>query len=150
LTSPSSSIQHLAVEKRHGRHGSVSYHCPPEFLANWREVPGAMTTTSPYVPLRCPAWCAAHGDDDADRLGGGVTTQHESHVHTWSDDEHNIAGIRRIDEYADSHLEGIFIADHTDALWDISAADARRLAAALLQLADQFESPASAPSVGAV
>lgn len=110
----------------------------------------AMTTTSPYVPLRCPVWCAAHGEDDADRLGGGVTTQHESQVHTWSDDEHNIAGIRRIDEYADSHLEGIFIADHTDALWDISAADARRLAAALLQLADQFESPASAPSVEAV
>jgi hypothetical protein len=121
--------------------------------SSWRtgeKVLTAMTTTSPYVPLRCPVWCAAHGDDDAERLGGGVTTQHESRVLTWSDDEHNIAGIRRIDEYADSHLEGIFIADHTDALWDISAADARRLAAALVRLADQFESPASTPSMGAV
>ncbi|MDX6366168.1 MAG: hypothetical protein QOK30_1244 [Nocardioidaceae bacterium] len=79
-----------------------------------------------------------------------MTTQHESKVLTWSDDDHDIAGIRRIDEDADSHLEGIFIADHTDALWDISAADARRLSAALLQLADQFESPASPPSVGGV
>jgi hypothetical protein len=98
-----------------------------------------VTSTSPSVPLRCPIWCAAHGHDDANRLGGGVTTQHESKVLTWSDDQHNIAGIRRIDEYADSHLEGIFVADHTDALWDITAADARRLAAALLQLADEFE-----------
>jgi hypothetical protein len=98
-----------------------------------------MTSTSPAVPLRCPIWCAAHGDEEVDRLGGGVTTQHESKVLTWSEDRHNIAGIRRIDEYADSHLEGIFVADRTDALWDITAADARRLAAALLQLADEFE-----------
>jgi hypothetical protein len=32
-----------------------------------------------------------------------------------------------------------FVANHTDALWDITAADAHRLAAALLQLANEFE-----------
>jgi hypothetical protein len=98
-----------------------------------------MTAAQPPVSLPCPAWCVVHTGDDNNRLGGGVTAQHESTVYTWSDDAQHITGIRRIDEYADAHLEGIFIANRTDSVWDISADEARRLADALLRLADTLE-----------
>jgi hypothetical protein len=103
-----------------------------------------MTTTEPPVRLACPVWCRAHSAEDADRLGGGVTAQHESAVLTWSEDAHNIAGIRRIDQYADGTLEGIFIADQTDALWDLSGDQARRLADVLVKLADELEATSTA------
>jgi hypothetical protein len=98
-----------------------------------------MTTTRPSVSLTCPTWCLVHDADDANRLGGGVTTQHESKVHTWSDDDHSIAGIRRIDEFADGRLEGIYIHHGQDSVWEITADQARRLAEVLVRLADQFE-----------
>ena len=73
-----------------------------------------MTETSPPVPLTCPSWCRSHSRDDVSRLGGGVTALHESEVLSWSDDGHQIAGIRRIDEYADGRLEGIYIENLQD------------------------------------
>lgn len=98
-----------------------------------------MSESHTNVPLSCPSWCQSHSAADVDRLGGGVTSQHESAVLAWSDDGRNIAGIRRIDEFADSHLEGIYIGNPRDHVWDITAEQARRLAAALLILADEFD-----------
>ncbi len=98
-----------------------------------------MAITRPPVPLTCPSWCEAHDPEDLNRLGGGVTTQHESKVLTWSDDAHSLAGIRRIDEFDDGRLEGIYIDRGDDAIWDITADQARRLAEVLLALADQVE-----------
>jgi hypothetical protein len=98
-----------------------------------------MTTSTPNVPLTCPTWCVVHDVADANLLGGGVTTQHESEVLTWSKDGHSIGGIRRIDEFADGQLEGIYIHHGKDAVWDISADEARRLALVLMTLADEFE-----------
>ena len=102
-----------------------------------------MTETSPTVPLTCPSWCRSHDRDDVSRLGGGVTALHESEVLSWSDDGHQIAGIRRIDEYADGRLEGIYIENHQDSVWDVTAEQARRLAHALLKLADALEPEAA-------
>jgi hypothetical protein len=98
-----------------------------------------MTMSRPQPRLTCPAWCIVHDVDDANLQGGGVTTQHESQVLTWSDDEHSIGGIRRIDEFADGRLEGIYIHHGQDAVWDITADEARELALVLVRLADEFE-----------
>lgn len=104
-----------------------------------------MSEVHTNVPLSCPSWCRSHTAADIDRLGGGVTSLHESAVLPWSDDGRNIAGIRRIDEFADSHVEGIYIGNPQDHLWDITADEARRLAAALLILADEFDPPLHSP-----
>ncbi|MDX6309686.1 MAG: hypothetical protein QOI06_2732 [Nocardioidaceae bacterium] len=98
-----------------------------------------MTEAANAVDLCCPHWCRSHGLDASDRFGGGVTALHESDVLTWSDDGSGIAGIRAIDEYADGHLAGIYIANATDHVWDITADQARRLAAVLVTLADEFD-----------
>jgi hypothetical protein len=98
-----------------------------------------MTASGPHVRLTCPTWCIVHDVNDANLLGGGVTTQHESQVLTWSIGEHSIAGIRRIDEFADGRLEGIYIHHGQDSVWDITAEEARELALVLVRLADEFE-----------
>jgi len=59
-------------------------------------------------------------------------------VLAWSDDEHSIAGIRRIDEFADGQLEGIYIHHGHNAVWDITADEARQLAQVLVKPVDEF------------
>jgi hypothetical protein len=102
-----------------------------------------MTASAPTLAESCPRWCRSHQREHAQIRGGGVTALHESDVVVWSEQDNFIAAIRRIDEYGDGHLDGIYLGDGWDFVWDISADQARRLAAALVELADQLDNEPS-------
>lgn len=110
--------------------------------------------TTPTETATCPGWCdpAEHWDDlsDADEAGSGVTRWHGGRRIAWSDKPDTYVQIRQVVGDAEEIPEPahIFIAaqeSYPEGIYDITGPDGRRLAAALLELADELErSPAVA------
>jgi predicted Zn-dependent peptidase len=68
----------------------------------------------------------------------GVTLIHESTRVAWSDTA-GAVGLNRFDHYAESHPVGVHIDGKDETIHDITADDARRLAAVPVDLADNLE-----------
>ena len=91
----------------------------------------------PSSSSTCPSWCSGdHLFDDDSAQGGGVTVHHQSERLVWSE-SHGPVGIYRIAGYAPEDLPASI--SISGVLHDVTADDARRLARALQQLADELE-----------
>ena len=98
-----------------------------------------MTTTERDLRahLNCPPWCREHEFGDDNRNGGGVTVEHRSDIFVWSSEEQHAAWIERLDGYAGPDLPAdIWITGGGELI--VTADEARRLAAVLVDLADQI------------
>ena len=109
-----------------------------------------MTTTT----ATCPGWCdpAEHWDDFSEP-GGGVTRWHGGRRITWSDKPDTYVQIQQVvgDGEETPEPAHIFIAaqeSYQEGIYDITGPDGRRLAAALLELADELERGKAEADVG--
>ena len=99
-----------------------------------------MTTTAQELRahLNCPSWCREHEFGDDSRNGGGVTVEHRSDIFVWSGEDQHAAWIERIDGYAGRNSPAdIWVSGGGELI--VTAAEARLLAAVLVDLADQLE-----------
>jgi hypothetical protein len=89
--------------------------------------------------MNCPAWCVDNAFDvDLGDGRGGVTVSHSGRPVDWSQDGECSAWLARLDGYADQMPAAITIGGREGELVDISPDEARRLAAVLLELADEL------------
>jgi len=91
--------------------------------------------------VRCLHWCETHeiDDDGNGDDGGGVMVRPRSRLVTWSDRPEYTANIERTDGCGGDIPVGIHMESELGELNEITADEARRVAAALVNLADELE-----------
>lgn len=106
-----------------------------------------MTTTTARTTT-CPGWCepTEHWENvsEVDERPGRITAWHSGRRIAWSDKPDNYVQIHQVVRTADvpAHPTRIVLAADESAMegiHDLTAPDARRLAAALVDLADELD-----------